>query len=173
MGSATVLIVFLPSSSSDFNRALNSSRGRLSKSAAIRTKGSTLASTLGGLPSARASKASTARFSCSIFFASLFFGFRERLGIGTLHARPQAAQRAELQLLHRAFSLANFPRHFLDASLLDEPQHHHTPLFGGQSIHQSKQSGPALHCLKLRAVRHCGFDLFRSVRNILAALALP
>src|SRR5437879_12861261 len=107
MGSATVLIVLLPSSNSDFNRVLNSSRGRLSKSAAIRTKGSMLASTLGGLPSARASKASTALFSCSIFCASLFFGFRVCLGIGPLHSRPQAAQLSESQLLHRAFCLAN------------------------------------------------------------------
>src|SRR5258708_777122 len=127
-------MVLLPSRNSDFSRTLNSSRGMPRKSAATRPSGSTLASTLAGLLSALASKASTARFSCSIFLVSLFRGFRERLGIGTLHARPQTRQRAELQLLHRAFSLANLPRHFLNAFLLHDPQHHNPPLLGRQTI---------------------------------------
>ena len=45
---------------------------------------------------ALASITSTAWFSCSIFFASPGPGFRERLGIGTLQARPQTAEGAEL-----------------------------------------------------------------------------
>src|SRR5260370_20232891 len=157
MGSATVLMVYLPSSNSDFSRVLNSSRGRLRKSAATSTRGSTIASTFGSLPSARASKVSTAWFNCSIFLASLFPGSffplpRERLGIGTLHARPQTAKRAELQLLHRAFALADFPRHFLDAFLFHEPQHHHSLLLGRQQIHQTKQRCPALHFFKFHAL---------------------
>src|SRR5258708_1803301 len=134
-GSATVLIAFLPSNNSALSRILNSFRGRSRRPEATRTSGSTLGSTFEGLPSSRVSKASTARFSCSIFLASLLRGFRERLGIGTLHARPQAAQCAELQLLHRAFGFADLPRHFLDTFLFHEPQHHHPPLFDGQSIH--------------------------------------
>src|SRR5580658_5924016 len=129
IGSATVLIVFLPPSNSDLSRTLISSRGKSRKPAATRTSGSTLASTFAGLPSARANNTSTARFRCSIFFASLFRGSfggpRERLGIGTLHARPQTRQRAELQLLHRAFRLADLPRHFLNAFLFHEPQYNH------------------------------------------------
>src|SRR6202035_674991 len=105
------------------------------KSAATCTSGSTDVSTLGGLPPALASKASTARFNCSIFLASFLPGFRERLGIGTLQARPQTAKRAELQLLHRAFGLTDLPRHFLNAFLVHKPQHHPPPLFGRQSIH--------------------------------------
>jgi hypothetical protein len=57
---------------------------------------------------------------------------------------PAASQRAELQLLHRALGLANLPRHFLDAFLLHEAQHHHSPLFRRQSIDQPKQRCPAL-----------------------------
>src|SRR5258708_15222681 len=112
-GSATVDIRFLPSNS-DFRRVLKLSRGKLRRSAAIRNRGAIPASTFGALPSARDSIASTALSSCSIFFVSLlpgFPGFRERLGIGTLHSRPQAGERAELQLLHRTLSLTNLPRH--------------------------------------------------------------
>src|SRR5271157_3410380 len=139
-GSATVDISFFPPNS-DFNLALKLALGRLRNSAAMRTRGSMPDSTFGGLPSTRANIASTALLSCSIFFCS-FPGFllpeRERLGIGTLHARPQAAERAELQLLHRALSLANLPRHVLNTFLLDKPQHHHAPLLGRQTIHQTK-----------------------------------
>src|SRR4030081_1514911 len=132
MGSATADILFLPSNFV-FNRALNSCCGKLRKSAAMRTSGSMPASSLPSLPSARANIASMARFSCSIFFASILFAstffasiflrsllpeFRERLGIGTLHARPQAGDGAKLQLLHRALGLADLPRHFFDAFLL-------------------------------------------------------
>ncbi len=100
-GSATVDIRFLPPNS-DFNRALKLALGRLRKSAAMRTRGSISAApafvsfSRSNRPSFRASIASTALFSCSIFLVSSFPGFRERLGIGTLHARPQAAERAEL-----------------------------------------------------------------------------
>src|SRR5580698_10967227 len=166
-------MVFLPSSNSDLSRALNFSRGRSRKSAARRTSGSTLASTFAGPPSDRASSASTARFSCSTFFASPFGGFRERLGIGTLHARPQARQRAELQLLHSAFGLADLPRHFLNAFLFHEPQHHHAPLFDRQRFDQAKQSCLALHFFEFRALSRRGFDLLWLIRHILAALALP
>src|SRR6267143_1333838 len=99
-----------------------------------RTSGSTLASTLGGLPSDRASKASTAWFSCSILFASLSRGFRERLGIGTLHSRPQGGERSKLQLLHRTLGLADLLRYFLNTFLLDEAQHHNPPLFHRQRL---------------------------------------
>src|ERR1700726_1675661 len=134
MGSATVDIVFLPCNSSDLTRVLNSSRGKSRKSAAMRTSGSTLASTWGGLPSDRASKASTAWFSCSILLASLSRGFRERLGIGTLHSRPQGGERSKLQLLHRALGLPDLPPSFLNAFLLDEAQHHNPPLFHRQRL---------------------------------------
>src|SRR5579862_6905366 len=108
-------IGFLPLSS-DFNRALKLALGRLRKSAAMRTSGSISAPAPRTRPSFfAANMASTAWFSCSIFFGSPFPGFRERLGIGTLHARPQCRQCAKLQLFHRAFGLAYFPRHFLDA----------------------------------------------------------
>src|SRR5580658_4285105 len=142
-GGATALIAFLPSSNSDLSLVLNSSRGRPRKSAATRTSGSTFASSFAGLPSVLASRAFTARFNCSIFFVSWFRGLlfplpRERLGIGTLHARPQAAEGAELQLLHRAFRLANLPRYFLNAFLLHEPQHHDPPLFRRQTIDETK-----------------------------------
>src|SRR5271165_427320 len=98
-GSATVDIRF-PLCNSDFNRALKLSLGRLRISAARRTKGSISAAALLILPSLRAIMASTAWFSCSIFFWSVLLGpplpGRERLGIGTLHARPQRRQGAEL-----------------------------------------------------------------------------
>src|ERR1017187_8756247 len=94
-GSATADIVFLPSNS-DFSRALKLSRGKARRPAAIRPNGPLPAVALGALPSVRASIASTAWLSRSIFLVSLFPGFRERLGIGTLHARPQTAERAEL-----------------------------------------------------------------------------
>src|SRR5260370_23888646 len=134
MASATVDIVFLPSHSADLSRVLNSSRGKARKSAAMRTSGSTLASTWGGLPSDRASKASTARFSCSILLASWSRGFRERLGIGTLHSRPQGGERSKLQLLHRPLGLADLLRHFLNTFLFDEAQHHNPPLFHRQRL---------------------------------------
>src|SRR5579863_2654347 len=99
-GSATVDIRFFPPNS-DFNRALKLALGRLRNSAATRRSGSISAATFGGLPSVRASIDSTAWLSCSIFFWSsllwsLLPGFRERLGIGTLHARAQTRERAEL-----------------------------------------------------------------------------
>src|SRR5580658_4499480 len=187
IGSATVLIVFLPPSNSDLSRTLNSSRGKSRKPAATRTSGSTLASTFAGLPSARANNTSTARFRCSIFFASLFRGLlfrgslfrgsfggpRERLGIGTLHARPQTRQRAELQLLHRAFRLADLPRHFLNAFLFHEPQHNHTLLLGGQCIDQPKQSGPPFHLFKFCVAGRRSFDQPRLVHHLLPAPPLP
>src|ERR1700738_2593169 len=120
MGSATVDIVFLPSNSLDLRRVLNSSRGKSRKSAAMRSSGSTPVSTWRGLSSDRASKASTARFSCSIWLASWSRGGRERLGMGTLHARAQVAERAKLQLLHRTLGLAHLLRYFLNAFLLHE-----------------------------------------------------
>src|SRR5580693_10181238 len=166
-------MVFLPSSNSDLSRALNFSRGRSRKSAARRTSGLTLASTFAGLPSDRASSASTARFSCSTFFASPFGGFRERLGIGTLHARPQARQRAELQLLHRAFGLANLPRHFLNAFLFHKPQHHHALLLSGQRVDQPKQSCPPFHFFELSVAGRRGVDQSRLVRHLLSIRALP
>src|SRR5580700_11134324 len=170
-------MVFLPSSSSDLSRALNFSRGRLRKFAARRASGSTLASTFAGLPSDRVSNTSTARFSCSAFLASLFRGlfggFRERLGIGTLHARPQTRQRAELQLLHRAFRLADLPRHFLNAFLFHEPQYNHTLLLGGQCIDQPKQSGPPFHLFKFCVAGRRSFDQPRLVHHLLPAPPLP
>src|SRR5205085_2776770 len=121
-GSATVDIRFLPSSS-DFNRALNIAFGRLRNSAAMRTNGSSSGPIFPTCPSFRAIICSSARFNCSIFFVSPFPGCRERLGIGTLHARPQTGQGPELQLLHSAFCLANLPRYFFDAFLFYEPQY--------------------------------------------------
>src|SRR5215831_7475392 len=98
-GSATVDIRFLPPNS-DFNRALKLALGRLRKSAAMRTKGSISAPDFDTRPSLRASIASSALLSCSIFWPPFFPGSlpgcRERLGIGTLHARLQRAQRAKL-----------------------------------------------------------------------------
>src|ERR1700722_3530284 len=117
-----VAIVFFPSNC-DFNRALKLALGRLRNSAAMRTSGSISASAFGACPSVRASMASTALFSCSIFLLSLFPDCRERLGIGTLHARSQSVDGSELQLCHRAFGLANLPRDFLDAFLLHKTQH--------------------------------------------------
>src|SRR5258708_2012710 len=136
-GSATVDIGFLPSNS-DFRRVLKLSRGKSRRSAAIRSRGAIAASAFGALPSVRDNIASTALLSCSIFFVSLppgFPGFRERLGIGTLHSSPQTGESAELQLLHRALGLANVPRYLLDTFLLHKPQHNHSPLLGGQRIH--------------------------------------
>src|SRR6266852_2691681 len=153
MGSATVLIVLLPSSNSDLSRLLNSSRGRSRKSAATRTSGSMLASNSGSLPSARTSNTSTARLSCSTFFASTFAsffrgsflpGFRERLGIGTLQSRPQRAERTELQLLHSALGLVDLAGHFFNAFLFHEPQHHHATLLGRQRVYEPEYGGPAL-----------------------------
>src|ERR1700730_1883724 len=134
MGSATVDIVFLPSNSADLSRVLNSSRGKSRKSAAMRNSGSTLASTSGGLPSERASTASTAWFSCSLLLASLSRGFRERLGMGTLHSPPQGGERSKLQLLHRTLGLADLLRYLLNTFLLDEAQHHNPPLFHRQRL---------------------------------------
>src|SRR5580704_4498896 len=171
MGSATVLMVFLPSSNSDFSRALNSSRGKSRNSLAMRSSGSTLVSTFAGLPYARATINSTALFSCSIFFASPFPGPRERLGIGTLHARPQTCQRAKLQLLHSAFRLADLPRHFLNTFLLHEPQHYHPTLLHRQRVDQPKQSSPPLHFLEFHATSRRRRDLLRLIRDILAAHA--
>src|SRR5580692_1244910 len=177
-GGATALMAFLPPSNSDLSLVLNSSRGRPRKSAATRTSGSTLASSFAGFPSVLASSASTARFNCSIFFAWLFRGRflplpRERLGIGTLHARPQAAEGAELQLLHCAFRLANLPRHFLNAFLLHEPQHHDPPLLRRQTIDEAKQASPPLHFFEIHARSWREFDVFQFVRHLLPAPALP
>src|SRR5947209_2623638 len=148
-GSATVDISFFPSNS-DFNRALKLSRGRLRNSAATLTKGSISGSVFPGLLSDRPSIVSMLRFSSSTFLLSFFPGSffpgpRERLGIGTLHARPQTAERAELQLLHRAFSFANLPRHFFNTFLFYKPQHNHPFLFRGKRLNQAKQRSPALH----------------------------
>src|ERR1700740_967103 len=94
-GSATVDIRFLPPSS-DFNRALKLALGRLRKSAAMRTSGSIPAAVVRTWPSLRANIASRALFSCSIFCLPPFPECRERLGIGTLHARLQRSQGAKL-----------------------------------------------------------------------------
>src|SRR5580658_1511060 len=121
------------------------------------------ASNPGTLPSLRARITSRALLSWSTFFWSIFFsppfpGFRERLGIGTLHSRPQAGESAELQLFHRSLSLANFLRHFLDAFLLDKPQHHHPPLLGRQRVHQPIQSGPPFDFVNFLRTRRRGID---------------
>src|ERR1700735_637115 len=94
-GSERLDVFFLPSHA-DLSRALKLSRGRPRRSAAMRSSGSIPASPFGALPSVRASIASRALSRCPIFFESSFPGFRERLGIGTLHARPQTVERAEL-----------------------------------------------------------------------------
>src|ERR1700730_697095 len=158
MGSATVDIVFLPCNSSDLTRVLNSSRGKSRKSAAMRTSGSKLASTWGGLPSDPASKASRAWLSCSILLASLSRGFRERLGMGTLHSRPQGGERSKLQLLHRTLGLADLLRHLLDTFLLDEAQHHNPALF---------------HFFNLDRTDVRQFDLFGLIVDGLPAAAPP
>src|ERR1700733_2032697 len=177
-GSATVLIVFLPSNSSDLSRVLNSSRGRSRKSAAMRTSGARLASTCGSLPSDRASNPSSKRFSCSIlasssFVGSFFPGFRERLGIGTLQARPQTGQGTKLQLFHRTLGLTDLPRHFLDTFLLHKPQHHHSLLLRRQPLHQAKQRRPPFHLFECRAPRRYRLDLVRFVGYLLPVRSLP
>src|SRR5580693_3376011 len=186
-GSATVVIVFfslLFPSSSDFScclsRALKSARGKSRNAAAMRTSGSIPASTLATLPSARDSIASTAWLSRSILRRSSFFwppfsGCRERLGIGTLHARSKCRQGAELQLFHRAFALANFLRDFLDAFFFYEAQHHDAPLFRRQGIDEPEQRGPAfdlfnlhgtgLRLSQLRIIRDFPFRVLPAVGN--------
>src|SRR5208282_2419048 len=171
-GTVSVAIFFFPSSC-DFNRALKLALGRLRNSAAMRTNGSISLSTFGPRPSVRASMASTAWFSRSIFFASPLPGFRERLGIGTLHARPQTCQRTELQLLHRAFRLADLPRHFLDTFLLHKPQHHYSLLLRWQRLHQPKQRRPPFHLFEFRSPRRHRIHLFRLGSHLFPARALP
>src|SRR5260370_3597039 len=173
MGSATVDIVFLPFDSSDLSRALNSSRGKPRKSAAMRSNAVTLATTLGGLPSERASRASTARFSCSILSPSWSRGFRERLGIGTLHSRPQGVECSKLQLLHRTLGLANLLRHLLNTFLLDEAQHHNPPLFERQRLDETKQRGAPFNFFNLDRTDVRQFDLFGLIVDWLRASALP
>src|SRR6202522_779444 len=163
-GSATLVIFFLsfllPSNSDSscvLSCALKSARGRSRNAAAMRTSGSIPVSTLPALPSARDSIASTALLSWSILRGSPFppfSGCRERLGIGTLHARSKCCEGAELQLLDRAFALANFLRDFLDAFFFQEPQHHDAPLFCGRGIGEPEQRGPAFDVFNL-----CGAGL--------------
>ena len=52
-------------------------------------------------------------------------------------------------MFHRTLGLADLPRHFFNALLLDKPQHDHTPLLGRQRLHQAKQGGPPLDFLNL------------------------
>src|SRR5450432_2282139 len=91
----------LPDNSWLFNRCLKSSRGIDYSSSAMRISGFTAASTRPRLPSDRDIIRSTALLNCSIFLGSILFGSplpgcRERLGIGTLQARPKAAEGAKL-----------------------------------------------------------------------------
>src|SRR5216684_415445 len=173
MGSATVDIVFLPSDSSDVSRVLNSSRGKSRKSAAMRSSGSTLAATLGGFPSERASRASTAWFSCSILLPSWSRGFRERLGIGTLHSRPQGGECSKLQLLHRTLGPANPLRHLLNTFLLDEAQHHNPPLFERQRLDETKQRGAPFNFFNLDRTDVRQVDPLGLIVDWLPASALP
>src|ERR1700693_383305 len=172
-------MIFLPSSNSAFSPVLNSSRGRPRRSAARRTRGSRSVSSFGSLPSAWTSKTSTARFNCSTFFfaslprGSFFPWFRERLGIGTLQARPQTAQGPELQLLHRALGLANLPRHFLYAFLLHKSQHYYSPLLRRQRVDQAKQHCPAFYFFEFRGLGLRGFNLSRFIRHLLPVRSLP
>src|ERR1700735_155570 len=179
-GSATVVIVFfsLLPSSTDFSRALScalkSARGKSRNAAAMRNSGSVPASILAALPAVRDSIDSTAWLSRSSLRSSFFFwppfsGCRERLGIGTLHARSKCCERAELQLFHRAFALANFLRDFLDAFFLHEAQYHDAPLFRRQSIDQPEQRGPAFDLFNLRGTG-LRFGQLRIIRDFTSRL---
>ena len=85
----------------------------------------------------------------------------------------KAAQRAELQLLHCAFGLANLPRHFFNAFLFHEPQHHHAPLFLWQTIHQPKQRCPALHFFNFHAAGRARIQSAPVRRSSVRGPALP
>src|SRR5207302_8016474 len=139
--------------------------GRLRNSAAMRTNGSTSAPGFPTRPSLRAIICSSARFNCSIFLLSPFPGFRERLGIRTLHTRPQTGQGPELQLFHRAFSLANLPRHFFDAFLFHEPHYIDFFLLRRQTLNEAEERRPALDGLDVRRTDLRLIDR-RVVRNL-------
>src|SRR5438132_564229 len=77
-------------------------------------------------------------------------------GMGALHSLPQRLQRAELELLDRAFALPEPRGHFADAALFDVALDDHRPLIGGQIVDELE------HARQLIDVLDLGLgDLFR------------
>src|SRR5438477_1112220 len=70
-------------------------------------------------------------------------------GMGALHSLPQRLQRAELELLDRAFALAEPRGHFADAALLDVALDDHRPLIGGQTIDELEYARQLIDVLDL------------------------
>src|SRR6266849_9643478 len=109
-------------SKSDLRRTLKFSRGRSRSSTAMRIRGNSSRSSDGGTAPGLARSAVTAWSSCSI---------RERLGIGTLHARPQIFEGAELKLLHGSLGSSELLGNFANAFLLNEAHSNDAPLVRG------------------------------------------
>src|SRR5687767_2652961 len=127
------------------SRSLNAGAGTCLKSTAIRASGARSGSRRAAVASRRARIASmvSSRRSTSVSSATL-----------GLHALPQALERAQLQLLDRAFRSVQRRRHLADALLLDEPHLDHPALRVRQPLDELRQHRAQLDPFGLPLVGH-------------------
>src|SRR5262245_50610546 len=98
----------------------------------------------------------------------------EYLGMGASHARAQLVQRAELQLLDRAFALADARRGLADAALVDEALHDDGALIARQLVDEAEEPRALFRPLDLdvdpidsrRAPGVRPFDVLRPLRAL-------
>src|SRR6185437_5707813 len=169
-----LLAIFALLIKSAFRIFLNLSLGRSRKSVAMPASA---ASFTPAFPFARASSfesrafdsrrariASMASLSCSFKFClaiclTRFHG--GRLSCCLLdELQPQAFESAELQLLHRAFRLANGLRNLAYALLFRKAHLHHAPLRAGQGFHQPKKPRALIGLLETHFLEIRSFKIF-------------
>src|SRR5678815_3361294 len=80
----------------------------------------------------------------------------------------QVLERAQLQLLDRAFGSIERRGHLADSAVLDEPHLNHLPLRIRQAVHELKQTHAPLEVLVLALVGHIGRQIVR-----VTSFALP
>src|ERR1700690_2754398 len=136
---------------SDLRRALKSSRGSWSSSAAIRSSGINSGSPDCTLVPGAARSSVTARSSLSTMLLDSGRLGRERLGIGTLQSGAQVLQGAELKLFHRALGASQSLRDFTDTSLLGEAHTDHATLIGRKLVHQQIEPRALIGFLQLES----------------------
>src|SRR5262249_21089649 len=143
---AAVAMLLFPSNS-DLRRSLKSSRGRPHNWVA--TAASDASSAPAAEPASRGARgfamiASTRRSSSSAWSCLGICFTRFLLLRRFLELCPQILNRAELELLYRAFASVQFPRNFPDTLLLGKTHLDHTALVRRQGAHDTKQERSAL-----------------------------
>src|SRR5208282_6317040 len=123
------------SASSALRRCLKSARGKSRNSPAIRKIAASRGSDAGSGASGLATRASTARSSCSISFP---------LAIRITQPHPQILQPAELKLLDTAFGASERGRDFANRLILRKPHRDHSRLIPRQPLDEFEQPRPPL-----------------------------